>query len=306
MLIKVSFAAVNPLDIMNITGAVKLIQNYKMPLTLGNEVIGEIVALGAKVSKFKKGDVVYSRLPLDKIGAFAEYISVDSDAVALRPKSLDEKHAVGVPLTGLTAYQAFVEELEAIPGETVFIAGGSGSFGQMAVPIAKSMGLKVIVSGSLRRKDYIMSLGADQYLDYKTEEYWTHLSNIDYVIDTVGLSEIEHEFSILRPGGKLVSLIAGPNGAFAKKHSLPFWKQMLFGIAGRKLDKLAKKHEADYRFLFVREDGHQLSKISRLIDEYNIVPEIDEHIFTIDQVNEALNLVRGGHVNGKVVIDFNN
>lgn len=305
VLLKVRFAAVNPLDIMNITGAVNLIQNYKMPLTLGNEVVGEIVELGAEVSDFQKGDIVYSRLPLAKIGAFAEYVSVDSDAVALLPKSLDEKHAAGVPLTGLTAYQALVEELEARPGDTLFIAGGSGSFGQMAVPIAKSMGLNVIVSGSLRRKEYIMSLGADQYIDYKTEEYWNNLSNVDYVIDSVGLSEIEHEFSILRPGGKLVSLISGPNGGFAKKHGLPFWKRMLFGIAGRKLDKLAKKYDADYRFLFVREDGDQLTKISQLIDEYNIVPEIDEHIFTIDQVNEALSMVRRGRVNGKVVIAIN-
>ena len=123
-----------------------------MPQTIGNELTGTIVKVGSKVEDYKLGDKIYSRLPIDRIGAFAEYVSIESNAIAKLPKNLN-KTGAAVPLTGLTAYQAITEELKAIPGKTLFIPGGSGSFGQMAVPIAKSLGLKVIVSGSPRLKD---------------------------------------------------------------------------------------------------------------------------------------------------------
>ena len=127
-------------------------------------------------------------------------------------------------MTGLTAYQGLTEELEAQPNKTVFIPGGSGSFGQMAVPLAKQMGLKVIVSGNSDARERIVALGADQYLDYRKEDYWTVLSDIDYIIDTRGAQEIEREVSILKPGGRILSLVAGPNKHFAVSRGLPFWK----------------------------------------------------------------------------------
>lgn len=114
-----------------------------MPLTLGNECSGIVEQVGSKVEGFKKGDRVYTRLPIGKIGAFAEYVAVEQDAVAKMPKGYDFNTAAAIPLTGLTAYQAIVEELEAKPGQTILIPGGSGSFGQMAVPIAKALGLRV-------------------------------------------------------------------------------------------------------------------------------------------------------------------
>ena len=121
------------------------------------------------------------------------------------PKNLDFKEAVAVPLTGLTAYQGLHEELEAKAGQIVFIPGGSGSFGQMAIPIAKSMGLSVIVSGNARAREQMMKLGVDSYLDY-TKEY----------------------------------------------------------------DKLARKEEKEYRFIFVRADGEQLKEITRIVEKITL------------------------------------
>ena len=145
ILIRIKAAAVNPVDILNLTGAVRLIQDYKMPLTLGNECAGIVEKVGRCVKKFKTGDRVYSRLPVSKIGAFAEYVAIHENAVAHMPDNFDFAAAAAIPLTGLTAYQAITEELNAKPGETVFFPGGSGSFGQMAVPIAKSLGLRVSI-----------------------------------------------------------------------------------------------------------------------------------------------------------------
>lgn len=186
VLIQVRAAAVNPLELLILTGRVKLIQDYAMPLTLGNECSGIVEAVGSKVTGFQKGDRVYTRLPLNKIGAFAEYVAVDQNAIAKMPEGYDFSTAAAIPLTGLTAYQAMVEELEAKPGETLLIPGGSGSFGQMAVPIAKAMGLRVIVTGNPRAKERFCSMGVERYMDYQRENYWEQLSGVDYVIDTLG------------------------------------------------------------------------------------------------------------------------
>ncbi|MBU5362489.1 NADP-dependent oxidoreductase [Enterococcus raffinosus] len=302
VLVKVKVAAVNPLEILNITGAVKLIQDYPMPLTLGNELTGVIEKVGGNVTDFQVGEKVYSRLPIDSIGAFAEYVAVDANAIAHLPKNLDFLTGAAAALTGLTAYQALHEELQAKAGQTVFIPGGSGSFGQMAIPLAKDLGLTVIVSGSSEAKERTLAAGADKYLDYKTENYWELLEPVDFVIDTLGEKEFDRELSIIKPGGKMVSLIAGPNKQFAIDKGMPKAKQLLFGLAGKKFDKKAREKGVKYRFIFVRSDGEQLKEISRIIEKNNIVPAVDPTTFRLEDVNQALQLVAKGHPKGKVLL----
>lgn len=304
VLIQVKAAAVNPLEMLILTGSVKLIQDYAMPLTLGNECSGIVAEVGSKVTGFQKGDRVYTRLPLNKIGAFAEYVAVDQNAIAKMPEGYDFNTAAAIPLTGLTAYQAIVEELEAKPGETLLIPGGSGSFGQMAVPIAKALGLRVIVTGNARAKEQFLSMGADRYMDYRQENYWAQLSGIDYVIDTLGAAEFEHELAVLKRGGRLVSLRAVPNKAFAVKHQVSGLKKLLFTLAGSKYDKAAGKQGKEYRFLFVRANGAQLQKITEIVEQKQIRPAIDPRVFSLSQANEALQLVSKGPIHGKVIIQM--
>lgn len=304
VLVKVKVAAVNPLENLISSGSIKLIQNYKLPQTMGNELTGVIEEIGQNVHGFAVGDKIYTRLPLYKIGAFAEYVAVDHKAIAKLPANLDFSTGAAAALTGLTAYQGLHEELSAIPEKTIFIPGGSGSFGQMAVPIAKNLGLKVIVSGNSRSKEQIMKLGADQYLDYKTENYWEILHDIDYVIDTLGAKEIERELSIMRSGGKLLSLKAGPNKRFAVDHNLPAWKKFLFSMVGRKIDKMAENKGIEYHFIFVRSDGEQLKEISKIIEANNIVPAVDSKEFHLADINEAIDYLTNNHPKGKVLIRF--
>lgn len=303
VLIQVKAAAVNPLEMLILTGSVKFIQDYPMPLTLGNECSGIVEEVGSKVTGFQKGDRVYTRLPLRKIGAFAEYVAVDQNAIAKMPEGYDFNTAA-IPLTGLTAYQAIVEELEAKPGDTLLIPGGSGSFGQMAVPIAKALGLRVIVTGNARAKEQFCSIGVDRYLDYKRENYWEQLSDMDDVIDTLGAAEFEHELTVLKQGGRLVSLRTGPNKAFAVKYHVSGLKKLLFTLAGSKYDKAAGKQGKEYRFLFVRSNGAQLQTITEIVEQQRIVPAIDSRVFSLSQANEALQLVSKGPINGKVIIQM--
>ena len=300
--IQVKAAAVNPLELLILNGRVKLIQNYPMPLTLGNECAGIVKQTGRNVTDFQVGDRVYTRLPLNKIGAFAEYVAVDQSAVAKMPEGYAFAAAAAIPLTGLTAYQGIVEELDAKPGETVLIPGGSGSFGQMAVPIAKALGLRVIVTGNGRAREQILALGADQYIDYKKENYWEVLSGIDHVIDTLGPAEFEHELSVLKRGGRLLSLRTGPNRAFAVRNQVSPLKKVLFSLAGRKYDRAARKQGKEYRFLFVRSDGAQLQKVTEIVEKRHMVPAVDPHHFTLSQADEALGLVERGPLAGKVIL----
>lgn len=304
VLIKVKAAAINPLEMLIMTGSVKLIQDYTFPLTIGNELAGIVQKVGKNVTDFAVGDDVYTRLPIEKIGGIAEYVAVDATAVAAMPNNLTYEEAAAAALTGLTAYQGLHEELNVQPGSTVFIPGGSGSFGQMAVPLAKSLGLTVIVSGNAESREQTMKLGADQYLDYTTQSYETILKDVDYVIDTLGPTEFEKELSILKRGGRLLSLRTGPNKRFAQDRQFPFWKQTLFSMAGAKYDRMAKKHGVEYRFIFVRADGNQLREITKVVEANQVVPALHPKRFTIDEVNEALGLVAMGRPKGKVIITF--
>lgn len=302
VLVKVAYAAINPLEKLIITGSVKLIQDYKMPVTLGNELTGVVTKIGSEVKDYQIGDEIYSRLPIDKIGAFAEYVGVDANAISKLPNNLSLKTGAAVPLTGLTAYQAITEELQAESGKTLFIPGGSGSFGQMAVPIAKNLGLKVIVSGSPRLREQFIAKGVDQYIDYKSENYWDTLSNVDYVIDTLGANEFDKELSVMKPGGTIVSLINAPNKHFAEKNDFSMFKKTLFTIAGKKFDKKAKQKSIDYRFIFVRSDGEQLKALSKIIESDHIIPDVDDQVFTINEINKALDYTFNHHTNGKVLL----
>lgn len=300
VLVKIRTAGVNPLDNMIIHGEVKLIVPYKFPLIMGNEFCGVVDKIGKNVHDFAVGDRVYGRMPLNKIGAFAEYASVDQNTIAKVPEYLSDEEAASVPLTALTALQAF-ELMNVKPGKTVFISGGTGSLGAMAIPIAKSMELYVITNGSTENQERVIRLGADQFIDYKSEDYSKILSDVDYVLDTLGVRELKKEFSILKSGGSLVSLRGLPNGEFAARMGMPTMKRFLFGLVGSRYDKMAEKNKQKYHFVFVREDGAGLRKISDIFENQKIEASVDK-IYELSEVNQALAKVAGGGSKGKTIL----
>ena len=302
VLVKVTAAGVNPLDNMISRGEVKMIVPYKLPQTAGNEVVGVVEELGSRVSNFKLGDRVFARLPLDHIGAFAEYVDVDSEALAKVPEYLTDIEAAAVPLTALTIMQA-LELMGAQAGKTIFISGGTGGVGGMAIPIAKAKGLKVITNGAVANAERVLNLGADRFIDYKTEDYTKTVSDVDYVLDTLGGAETEKQMSIIKKGGHLVSLRAMPNGAFAKRMNLPKWKQILLGLAGRKFDKMAEKYGVHYHFIFVESNGAQLQEVADIFSKLEIKPSIDT-VYPFDEANAALGKVANGRSRGTTVLSF--
>ena len=301
VLVRVKAAAVNPLDNMIIHGEVKLIVPYKMPLIMGNEFSGIVEKTGKNTTRFKVGDKVYGRMPLKKIGAFAQYAAIEESALALMPDYLSFEEAASIPLTALTAMQAF-EIMQVKSGESIFISGGTGSLGAMAIPIAKSLGLHVYTNGSKENEERVRKLGAERFIDYKKENYVDVLTNVDHVLDTLGDRELPNEFKVLKKGGNLVSLRGLPNGRFAKRNKMSLFKQILFQIAGRKYDKMAAKNKQTYDFIFVHEDGKQLNRINQIFNKTHPIETSIDTIFSLDQINEALNKVRNGKSKGKTII----
>lgn len=303
VLVKIMTAAVNPLDNMIIRGEVKLIVPYAMPLVMGNEFAGVVEKNGKNAARFKPGDRVYGRMPLKKIGAFAEYAAVKETALAVIPEYLSFEEAATVPLTALTAMQAF-EVMDVHAGESVFISGGTGSLGAMAIPVAKSLGLHVYTNGSGDNEERVRKLGAEKFIDYRKENYADVLSGVDHVLDTLGDRELPNEFKVLKEGGNLVSLRGMPNGRFARRSGMPLFKRLLFQAAGRKYDRMAAAKKQTYDFLFVHADGSQLDRIGRLFDKENPLETSIDTAFAFDEINKALDKVKQGKSKGKTILTF--
>lgn len=300
VLVKILYAAVNPVDIMTIHGEIKLITPKKGKQIAGNEMVGIVEKIGDKVTRFRVGDRVFGRLTIDKTGGFAEYVSVNEDILAKVPKSFTTEEAATIPLATLTIVQA-LKLMDPKPGSTIFISGGTGSLGMIAIPIAKAYGLNVITSGNVKNKDQVLKLGVSKFFDYKTEDYSKELKDVDYVLDTVGEKELNKEFSILKPGGHLVSLKGLPNGDFAKRMGLPLYKQILFKIAGSKYDNLAKKNGSKYDFVFVQPNGKELEEAVKILENNDVHPLIDK-IYDLKHINDALKKVENGSPKGKTLI----
>ena len=301
VLVRIHTAAVNPLDNMIMRGEVKLITPYALPLVMGNEFSGVVEEVGANVTGFAVGDRVYGRMPLGKIGAFAEFAAVDAGALAHVPDYLSLEEAATVPLTALTAMQSF-ELMDAKLGQTVFISGGTGSLGAMAIPLAKSLGLTVATNGNGENEERVRTLGAGIFIDYKKQSYADVLSEVDLVLDTLGDRELPTEFKVLKEGGRLVSLRGMPNGRFARRMGLPWYKRFLLSLAGRKYDAMAARKKQTYDFIFVHEDGAQLESIASLFPAERPLTASIDATFTLDQINEALAKVRAGGSQGKTIV----
>src|ERR1700716_3418574 len=170
ILVEVRGAGLNPVDFKFRQGKLRAILRPTLPFVLGNELAGEVITVGRDVKRFRAGDRVFARVAKDRGGAFAEQACVDEDYAAHMPRDLDFTAAAAVPLAGLTALQALRDELGVKPGQRVFISGGAGGVGTFAIQIAKWLGAHVTTTASKRGEALVRSLGADEAIDYTTDD----------------------------------------------------------------------------------------------------------------------------------------
>lgn len=302
VLVQIHAAGVNLLDSMIKWGEFKLFLPYKTPLTNGHDMAGVITKVGSNVSKFKVGDEVFARAADYKIGTFAEYISVNENDLALKPKNLTMEEAASIPLVGLTAWQALVEIGKIQKGQKVFIQAGSGGVGSFAIQLAKHLGAFVATTTSASNFELVKSLGADLIIDYKTQDFATLLNDYDLVLHSNREKIVlEKSLHTLKKYGQLVSLVGPPTPEFANEIGLAWPLKFITKFLSASAKKEAKKLNVFFKFLFMRAEGKQLGEISKLIEAGTIKPVVDK-VFRFDQTNDALAYVETGRAKGKVVI----
>ncbi|MFD8567793.1 NADP-dependent oxidoreductase [Streptomyces sp. NPDC059639] len=181
------------------------------PFTLGWDVSGVVEAVGVGVALHKPGDEVMGMLPYPYgAGSHAEYVTGPARAFVPRPAGLDHVEAGALPLVSLTAWQALVDLADVRPGQRVLVHAAAGGVGHVAVQIAKARGAYVIGTASAPKHDFVRSLGADEVIDYRTQDFRAEARDIDVVLDTLGEETRLRSLEVLRPGGILVSIL--PNG----------------------------------------------------------------------------------------------
>lgn len=303
LLVQVHAAGVNPIDNMIPVGTFKPVLHFKLPAILGSDLAGVVVEVGSRVTRFKPGDEVFASLfDLGK-GSLAEFAAVPESAAALKPPNLDFVQAASIPMVALTSWQALKERVNLRRGQKVFIPAGSGGIGTFAIQLAHQLGAKVGTTVSTGNIELVRSLGADEIVDYKKQEFEKVLHGYDVVLGTVRGDAIEKSLDILKPGSRIVSLIGPLDAAFAEARKLNFFLKFVFGLMSRKILKQSKKKGVEYAFHFVRPDGQQLAEIGELLKAERIRPVIDK-VFPFDQAREALDYLALGRAKGKVVVNI--
>jgi NADPH:quinone reductase-like Zn-dependent oxidoreductase len=303
ILVQVHAAGLNPIDNMIPKGTFKAIIRLQMPATLGSDLAGVVVEVGSRVTHFKPGDAVFASVFEVGTGALAEFAVVPENAAALKPANLDFVQAASIPMVGLTSWQALKERMHLKPGQKVFIPAGSGGIGTFAIQLAKHLGAKLATTTSTSNVDLVRSLGADEVIDYKKQEFEDVLRDYDAALGTIKGETLEKSLRILKPRGIVVSLVGPPDAAFARARGMNFFMVFVFGMLSRKMIRHANKRGIEYSFLFGHPDGGQLAEIAKLLNEGTIRPVIDR-TFPFDQAKEGLAHLEKGRAKGKVVVQM--
>ena len=301
VLVKVHAAGVNLLDAKIKDGEFKLILPYRLPLILGHDVAGVVVKVGPNVRQFKPGDEVYARPDDFRIGAFAEFIAIKENSLSLKPASLNMEEAASIPLVGLTAWQALIERANLKKGQKVFIQAGSGGVGTFAIQLAKHLGAFVATTTSTANVAWVKSLGADLVIDYKKDDFEKILQDYDVVLNSQDSETLVKSLSILKPGGKLISISGPPDPAFGEEINAPWFVKLVLRLLSSGIRKKAKRRKVSFSFLFMKANGKQLREITTLINAGAIRPVVDR-VFPFEETQKALAYVETGRAKGKVVV----
>jgi NADPH:quinone reductase-like Zn-dependent oxidoreductase len=302
ILLDVRAAGLNPVDFKFRQGKLRAILRPRLPFVLGNELAGEVIAAGDQVKRFRAGDRVFARVAKDRAGAFAEQACVDEDHAALMPRNLEFTAAAAVPLAGLTALQALRDELGVNPGQKVFISGGAGGVGVLAIQIAKWLGAHVTTTASKGGEALVRSLGCDEVIDYMAEDLSKAEDRFDAGFDLIGGKTLEQMFDIIKPGARIVSIAAVPEPQTAIKDlgggrvlSAMFWI-VSYGVRSR-----ARRAGISYRYLFMHPSGSELAELAELIEQGELKVIVDR-TYPFAKISDALAYVETGRAKGKVVV----
>jgi len=271
--VRVAAAGVNPLDLKIIAGYMQQVFPIEFPYVPGTDFSGVVESAGAQVTNVKPGDRVIGRTAPSAGGAFAQTLVISADDVCLIPADMSAEQAAALPTAFGTASQALFDVGQLTRGQRVLIHAAAGGVGSMAVQLAHQAGAYIVATASHQNIDLVTSLGADQVIDYRTQDF-TNTRDIDLVLDTVGGDTLTRSWSVLRAGGRIATLVE-------------------FGI------KPTNGHLG--QFVFFASATPFLSHAIRLFQAGHLQISIDS-IFPLDEAQSALEKVATGHARGKVLI----
>jgi alcohol dehydrogenase len=304
VLVRVRAAGLNPVDYKIREGKLRVVNRLRLPVVAGSELAGEVSQIGPGVTGFAPGDRVFARMDKWTLGAFAEYATVDERLLAPVPEELDLRHAAGMPLAGLTALQALRDLLKVSQGGRLYISGGAGGVGTLAIQIAKWFGAEVATTASGRGIELVRNLGADHVIDYKKDKAWNVLRHYDYAFDLIGGQELTGAFRIVKPGGKVVSIAGAPEPATARQ-DLGSGRLLagLFWLASWQVRRQAREQRVQYRCLLMHPSGEDLRFLGQLV-QAGALGAIVDRTFPLTQIPEAFAYLEQGHAKGKVLVDM--
>ncbi|MBN9110714.1 MAG: NADP-dependent oxidoreductase [Pseudonocardia sp.] len=280
ILVRVEAAGINPTD-WKTRGRGYFYHDEKPPFTLGFDVSGIVEAVGPGVTIFAPGDKVIGmpRFPRPA-GAYAEFVTGPARHFTARPESLDAVHGAALPLAGLTAWQALVDTAALASGQRVLVHAAAGGVGHLAVQIAKARGAYVIGTASAAKHDILRGLGADELVDYRTQDFADVVSDVDVVLDTLGGDVTGRSLSTLREGGILVSIIPPP---------------------GFDSSLMPSRDGVRVTWMLVEPDRTGLAELTALVDEKKLQVVVDS-TFPLASAADAHRQGETGRTTGKLVL----
>ena len=277
VLVKVSATTVNPLEMKIREGYFQKIMPIEFPYIPGADVSGTVESVGSQVTRIKPGDAVYASTYGN---TYAGYTTLNQELVALKPKNITlvEAAALAIPLA--TSYSLLIESAQLQPGQKILIHGASGGVGSVMVQMAKILGAYVIVTASATDAGRLKLLGADEVIDYKTQDFTQLVKDVDVVADLVGGETQNKSFVVLKTGGKLLSIVMPPSA------------------------ELAEKYNVSGEFIMATPSYKKLAYCEQWILEGKIKAQVAQTM-KLEQAAAAQDLVSKGGVKGKVVLEIN-
>lgn len=270
--VRVIAAGVNPADWKMRRGLMRI----PLPMTMGLDVAGIVDSLGKGVSAFGAGDRVFAKVS-PAHGGYTEYTIAPVSQAALMPKSIGFVESAAIPTAGLTAWQSLFDAAGLSSGQSVLIHGAAGGVGSFAVQFAKWKGARVVGTASAKNAQFLKEIGADEVIDYKSQRFEDVVHDLDVVLDTIGKDTFERSWSVLKPGGFLVTTVAEVS------------------------EEIARAHKVRAKRIVSWADGGELAQIARIIDEQHVKPMVTT-VLPLAEARKAQEMSESLHTQGKIVL----
>jgi NADPH:quinone reductase-like Zn-dependent oxidoreductase len=282
VLVQVKAIGLNPVDVKTTHGkGVYGRLKDEQPLIPGWDISGIVTEIGADVTAFKPGDEVFGMVNFPGHGrAYAEYVAAPAAHLAYKPAAISHEEAAAATLAALTAWQGLVTKANVQAGQRVLIHAAAGGVGHFAVQLAKSLGAYVIGTSSAAKRDFVLSLGTDEHVDYTQARFEDAVQPVDMVLDTIGGDNMVRSLDVVKPGGTLISIPSGLSPDITERAAAK-------GINGY--------------FFLVSSSGADMQQIAERLADGRLKAHVSQAL-PFAELPAALRLVEGGKTQGKVVV----